>query len=203
MKHTRWQALAVLVMALLPAWAGAVVFEVTIDTTPLAGRGGYMALDLLAGSPGAVNTVQLGSFTSTATLGVATTTGDVSGSLAGTLTLTSSVFFNELLQAVVFNPGPTHFTLTVSDNTVAGGVPDTLSFFLLDTNFVPFATGDPAGALFLIDLRAPVLPQTFSSSFASVTVLAVPEPGRATLMMLGLGLAVMAWRQKILKASHR
>ena len=65
MKPKRWFALAAL--ALLPALAAAADFEVTIDTTPLAGRSGYMALDLLAGSPRAVNDVQVSSFASTST----------------------------------------------------------------------------------------------------------------------------------------
>ena len=198
MRPTRWFVLAAL--ALLPTLAAAAAFTVEIDTTPLAGRSGFIAVDLLGGSVGAVNDVQLASFASTSTLGAATTAGDVSGSLAGTLTLRSSVFFNELLQAVVFNAGLTSFSLTLSENSMPGGSPDTFSFFLLDSNFAPFATSDPAGALFLIDLRSPVLPQTFTSVWANVAVVAVPEPPHAALLLLGL-LALAA--QKMRKASHR
>ena len=199
MKPKRWFALAAL--ALLPALAAAADFAVTIDTTPLAGRSGYMALDLLAGSPGAVNVVGVSSFASSSTLGVATTLGDVSGSLASTLTLRSSVFFSELLQAVVFGPGLTRFSLSLSEATIAGGIPDTLSLFLLDTTFAPFATSDPAGALILIDLRPPLTPQVFTSAFATAIVSVVPEP--ASVVLLLAGLVVVGCRQKILNASHR
>lgn len=199
MKSKRWFALAAL--ALLPALAAAADFEVTIDTTPLAGRGGYLALDLVAGSPGAVNDVLVGSFASSSTLGTVTTLGNVSGSLAGTLTLRSSVFFTEFLQAMVFSPGLTRFSLSLGEATIAGGIPDTFSVFLLDTTFAPFATSDPAGALILIDLSPPVTPQVFTSAFATATVSVVPEPAAVVLLLVGL-LAV-GCRQKILNTSHR
>ncbi len=199
MKPTRWLALAAL--ALLPALAAAADFEVTIDTTPLAGRSGYLALDLLAGSPGAVNDVLVSSFASGSALGAATTQGNVTGSLAGTVTLRSSVFFSELLQAVVFGPGLTQFSLSMGEASVAGGIPDTLSLFLLDSTLAPFATSDPAGALFLIDLRSPVTPQVFTSAFATATVSVVPEPASVALLLAGL--LAIGCRQKILNSSHR
>lgn len=199
MKTRNWITAAAL--ALLPALAAAVDFEVSIDTTPLAGRGGYLALDLLAGTAGAVNVAQVGSFSSTSALGTATTLGDVTGSLAGTVTLRSTVFFSEWLQAVVFAPGLTRFTLSLSDATVAGGIPDTFSLFLLDTTLAPFPTSDPAGSLILVDLSPPLTPQVFTSAFATASISVVPEP--AAVMLLLLGLLAIGWRQKILNPSQR
>lgn len=201
MKPTRWFVLAAL--ALLPAVVAAVDFDVTINTTPLAGRSGYIALDLLAGSPGALNEVQLSSFVSTSTLGVSTTLGDVSGNLASTLTLRSSVFFSQALQALVFGPGLTQFSLSLSDSTVAGGIPDSFSLFLLDTNFAPFATSDPAGALILVDLRPPLSPQVFTSAFATASVSLVPEPAQRVFLPAGLAavLLAVAWRSVGVKKS--
>lgn len=199
MNFKRWFTLAAL--SLLPVLASAAEFEVTIDTTPLAGLGGYLALDLLAGSPGAVNEAQVGSFASTSTLGVATTQGDVAGNLAGTLTLRSSVFFSEFLQAVVFGPGLTRFSLTLGEATIVGGIPDSFSVFLLDTNLAPFATSDPAGALILIDLSPPLTPQVFTSAFATATVTLVPEP--ASVVLLVAGMLIIGCRQKILNSSQR
>jgi hypothetical protein len=182
-------------LALLPALAAAASYQVTIDTTPLAGRAGYIALDLLGGAAGAVNEVQIGSFASSSALGSATTSGNVSGTLGGTVTLRSTVFFNELLQALSFGAGTTSFALTLSDNSVPGGTPDTFSLFLLDNNFAPFATTDPAGALLLVDLRAPLVAQTFTSAFASIVLTPVPEPAALALMLVGLtGLALRSGR---------
>ena len=199
MKTKRWFVLAAL--SLLPVLAAAAEFEVTIDTTPLAGRSGYMARDLLAGSPGAVNIVQVSSFASSSTLGAATSLGDVSGSLAGTLTLRSSVFFSEFLQAVVFSPGLTRFSLSLGEATLSGGIPDSFSLFLLDSTLAPFATSDPAGALILIDLSPPLTPQVFTSAFATATVSVVPEPTAVALLLVGL--FAVGCRQKILNTSHR
>jgi hypothetical protein len=177
------------------ASASTVSFE--IDTTPLAGRVGYLAFDLVQGATGRVNQVAVGSFVGTGTLGAATTSGNVVGNLTTTVTLSSSTFFNELLQGVTFAAGLTRFELTFSTLNGPGQTPDEFSFFLLDNLFAPFATTDPtgAGALILIDLQLPTLVQTYTSPWATVTL--VPEPSAAAMILWGaLGLALVVGQRQ-------
>ena len=102
---------------------------------------------------------------------------------------------------MVFSPGLTRFSRSLGEATIAGGIPDTFSVFLLDTTLAPFATSDPAGALILIDLSPRVTLQVFTSAFATATVSVVPEPTAVALLLAGL--VAIGCRQKILNTSHR
>lgn len=84
----------------LPAVAGP--YRITVDTTPLQGVVGYMAFDFLAGSPATGNAAVLSAFGSNASLGLASATGNTSGSLSpGPLALGGGdQLFSEWLQAV-------------------------------------------------------------------------------------------------------
>jgi len=179
------------------------IYSVAVDTTPLAAVGGYMAFDLLGGSPLQSNVATISGFSSSSTLGTNSTSGDVSGSLTpGPLSLKADQFFNEWLQGVTFASGLTTFTLDLTTSYVQGSAPDSFSFFLLDSTFTPIATADPTGAdsLFAIDLvGGATSPQVYTSAFATVTVSpvsAVPEPSSGVLV----GLALLAaggyrWRK--------
>ena len=78
---------------------------ITIDTTGLSG-GGDVIFDFLDGTTPPSNSVFIYDFSTDGTLGVNNTTGDVSGSLPGTLasplTLADTTFFNEYQQAITF-----------------------------------------------------------------------------------------------------
>ena len=183
---------AALCAALLPSTVLAQQqFDVSIDTSPLAGLSGYLAFDLVAGSSGLPNLVEVTAFVTTATLGDSTLTGDASGSLPGPLTLTSTTFFNEVLQQVQFGAGSTTFRLTMGSAVAPGAIPDGFSFFLLDQDFAPFDTSDPtgAGALFVVDLSPPLGPVVFQSTWATATVTPVPELPTVVLLFVG-GLAL-------------
>ena len=189
--------------AALPLLALAQDYQVTIDTTPLAGIEGYFAIDLLQGTAGTSNTVTLTGFSSTSVLAAASPSGNVSGALPGSVTLASTGFFNELLQAATFGAGVTTFTLSVSTEYLAGNTPDQFAVFLLDSSFAPFVTDDPTGAsaLLVLDLQPSAPPQVFASEFASVQVTQVPEP--APWALAAAGLAVFALRQKMRKPATR
>jgi len=188
----RMSALCFLASLPLPSFSAAILDQVTIDTTPLAGVSGFLAFDLLGGSPFQGNVATISMFATTGTLGATSPSGDVTGTLAAPpVVLTASTFFNEYLQAIAFGSGLTTFELSLTSNFMAGSTPDTFSFFLLDSTMAPFATSDPGGsnALFIIDLSDSPVPQVFTSASASATVVpastALPEPRSSVLLLLG------------------
>ena len=173
------------------------IVAVTIDTTPLAGTVGFMAFDLLGGTPIQNNVVTISSFVTTGTLGTSSTSGDVTGSLTSQpVVLTASTFFNELLQGITFGSGLTTFDLQFTNSFQTGTAPDSFAFFLLDSTLTPIATSDPTGAdsLFSIDLTDTPTPDVFTSASATATVTplgtAVPEPESLALLASAVGLAV-------------
>ena len=133
--------------------------------------------------------VTVSGFTGAAPLGEVLSTGDVSGSLtAPPLTLASSTFFSEYLQAISFVAGAMQFTLDLTPGFTAGTIPDGFSFYLLDADFLPYGTDDPTGAnaLLAVDLDDAAALQVFHSEVARVSV--VPEPPTLALWMLSLAL---------------
>lgn len=175
-------------------------YRIELDTTSLAISNGYMAFDLVKGTPATLNTVVLTGFSGNSVLGTSSRSGNVTGSLPGTVTFNSSGFFNELLQGVSFGSDTTRFLLTVTTNYVAGSVPDQFSIFLLDATLAPYPTTDPTGAsaLVVFDLTPSLQPQVFTSAVATANVVVVPEP--AVWALFGAGLAFLARHQKIRKA---
>ena len=176
----------------VPWVARAIDYQVSIDTTPLSGQAGYVAFDLVGGTPGVVNTVVLSDFVSSSELGAGSASGDVIGALPMEVTLASTGFFNEYLQAVTFAEGLTSFSLSISGQHTPGDIPDQFALFLLDQTSAPFATSDPtnASALIVIDLVQVPQPQLYASVWATVTL--VPEPAASALLAVGLaGLVVL------------
>jgi len=164
---------AVVTVLLVGGISWATTFKITVDTTPIKGQSGFVVFDFVGGNPVPKNTATISSFATDATLGAATPSGAVTGTLTpGPLSFSDSDFLNEWNQAATFGARMS-FQLSVSTNSVPGGIPDGFSFYLLDKNEIPFATTDPTGAdaLFAVDINSsnPAL-QVYTSSFASVIV---------------------------------
>lgn len=173
--------------------SAAQIYTVHIDTTPLAGVAGFIAFDLVDGSSPDPSSVVISDFSSPIQLGSATISGGVTGSLPGQVGITSTSFFNSLLQGVQFAAGQTSFSLDFSVSHQALAIPASFALFLLDSSQAPFATSDPTGAnaLLVFDLTTVLVPQAYGSASAGATVTLIPEPGSWALFALGL--AALAW----------
>jgi hypothetical protein len=192
--------LAILASTLATA---ATTYDVTIDTTPLDTTQGYLAFDFLQGFPVEDNTVTISDFTTDATLGTLTPSGDATGTISpgpGTLDDINN-FFNEFLQEVTFG---TTISFNLSLTTNGAPTPDNFSFYLLDSSQFPIITSDPSGAdsLISIDITGPGLtPNVYTSADATATVTpagsSTPEPGSFWLIGISLtGLLPICRRRK-------
>lgn len=184
-------------------------FQIAIDDN-LPTQTGFLAFDLIAGSPAPGDTVTISDFTTDGAFGSSSQSGSVGGTLApGPLTLADTSFFNEWLQSVTY--GTTiSFQLVIGGN-VPSGIPDSFSFYLLDSDRNPFPTSDPTGAdsLFAIDLNGlSTTPTAFSSDIAAITIQtvtsAVPEPWSLPITGVGLlWLFVRHMRNRQRVSAHR
>ena len=181
----------------------ATVFEVTIDTTPLALTDATLVFDLLSGDAGP-STLTISDFTGTgATLGDAFFVYDLgvpllAPTLAGTVTLNESgTFLSEYQQHLTFG---TSLTFRFSTTGTAPGdplTPDSVSFFVLDADALQsLVTTDAVGdtqAIFRYDIgsegapdvSAIIGPEGAGVRVAEVTT-AAPEPTTALLLLGGM-----------------
>jgi len=178
-------------------------YNVSVNTPGVTGTGGFLAFDLTGGIPLQDNVATISAFSSDATLGAGSTSGDVTGTLTpGPLVLTADQFFNEWLQPVTFGTTIT-FNLDVTTDFASGSTPDSFEFFLLDSTQTPLSTSDPSGgnSIFTIDLTGDsTAPDVFlstapSSQFtASVTPSTISTPEVTPGPAVGLGLLMLALR---------
>ncbi len=183
----------------------AAVYDVTIDTTDLTGTDAYLAFDLIDGdSVTANNTATISNFLTDATLGMADSTGGVSGTLPGTVTITDTDAFNELLQAATL-ASSISFRLDLTENNPGDSVPDQFSFFLLNSDEFPlYSTDDPTGtdAVFAADIFGPGSVELYvftptSSPAASTSVTVVPLPPAILLFLTGVSLLALNRRRAV------
>jgi hypothetical protein len=192
--------------------SGDAIYKVTLDTVPLVGHPAgpfYVELAFTDGSGigDANNMVTLGNvnFGGGSAFGGPVVFGGATGSLETGVTITDSSFISVFSE--VFVPGlQLSFSLDLTSNDDADGVPDRLTFYMLDNSGVPLPTLAPAGDYFLgVDLRsagpvfdvwgsdtsrAPSVGNPVSISAPTVTPESAPEP--STIYLLGGAVAAMS-----------
>jgi hypothetical protein len=138
----------------VPCLKGDAVTQVTVDTSGYTSQNALVAFDFVDGGPPS-NTFTISNFFTDGILGAQSTTGGVTGSLPGDITLTDTQVFNELSanvtlgQKLVFDFHSTNLAPT-------GSFPDEFTLFLLNptTQMSIIPSSDPTGAesLLAIDL---------------------------------------------------
>jgi len=134
------------------------IYDVSINTSPLiSNAAGPFSLDFQftdgSGTGDGNNTATVSNFTFGAgsATGTPTTSGTVSGDLTSGFSLTDSNFFNEFTQT--FTPGnELTFTVDLTTNVDAGGVPDEFSFDILDSTGSEIPTLGTFDYLLLADI---------------------------------------------------
>jgi hypothetical protein len=194
-------AIAALTTCLGITVATASAIQVTLDTSALAGTAAQLAFDFIEGGTPS-NSVTITGFSTDGTLGGATLTGDVTGALPGTVTLSDSNFFNEYLLHIALG-NSISFTFETTDNPPddPSFPPDSFSFFLIDptTGLSLIETSDPTGAnsllLYSIGVASPL--RVYDSDQVTISAASTaPEPAPALLMLVGLLVwaAFPSWR---------
>ncbi len=181
------------------AWAD--TWFVTVDTSSLSGQSGWLDFQFNPADGSApAATASLAAFSSDGVLATATPTGEITGTLAGTLVLGNSQFFNDWLQGYTF--GST-LSFSVNINTPvpnASGSGTAFSLSLYDSAYNSLLADPDWGASLVINANdngaMNVLAQTAPVSLSTSPV---PEPQSAWLLLPGLGL--VGWRSR--QQTHR
>jgi hypothetical protein len=196
-------------------------FDVRLNTSALIGHpAGPFYLDFQlndgTGLGNGNNTATLSQFNfgGGSLLGAATSFGGATGSLASSVTLTDTSFFNEFFQG--FTPGSSlSFRLSLTNN-VNPPTPDLFAFSILDADLFNIRTFSPGNsdALVLVNITGPNLvanayagngapDQTGATSIAlaAPSVTPVPEPSAYGLMGAAL-VGATAWRRRQISRSR-
>jgi len=163
---------------------------VTVGTTPLSGASATLAFDFIDGDGIVNNSVTISNFQSDGALASPGTTGDVSGTLPGPVTLSDTQFFNELLVPLTLGTSVS-FNLDYSNSE--GSPPDSFSLFLLDPSAInSLVTTDLAGnALLQIQMDGTTTnlslagSNTPAISVSTNSVVPTPEPPSGVLLGVG------------------
>jgi hypothetical protein len=126
------------------AWADPITYDVSVNTSTISGTSGSLDFQFNPGSlVSQAASLQILNFASDGTLaGTPTLTGDVSGTLPGTLTFDNGSFFNDYFDGFTFG---TTITFEVSLSGPALSSPDGTSTSGSSFAFSMFS--DPAGSI--------------------------------------------------------
>lgn len=195
--------------AILPAIAAPIQYQVTVDTSAISGTAGNIDLQFNRGDASSQNAfVTISSFSSTggSLTGAASTSGDVTGVLPGTLTIDNSPGFNDYFQPFTFGSS-FQFLLTLDGPAIespdhAALIGSSFGLGLFDsTGSTPLLTTDPNGFAGTVDIdrdgvvTTTVFPPTLAGGTPVVTFstpVTVPEPSTITLLSGSLLLFVSA-----------
>jgi hypothetical protein len=187
----------------LGAFPSNALYLVTIDTSALSRpptAHDALIFDFIdGGSPS--NTVSISGFASDATLGAVSTQGDVAGTLADTVTMTDTSFFNEYFARLTLGNTISFYLNATANAPDAASIPDALSIFLFDNGEgrVMFPTTDPTGAnallLFEIDGSDQGTMSVYSAPGGEAIVTAVGAPEPSSLLLVGLGASALLRRR--------
>lgn len=184
--------------------AQAISYQVTVDTSPLAGSASQLAFDFIDGDA-AANSIILSAFATDGVVGSASSFGVVSGTLPGPVTLSDGDFFNEYLLDITLGASLSFLFEATSNALALDSFLDAFSFFVLDpVTLLPFfPTTDPTGAnalfAFNIDGTASGDLRFHDTAFSDISwsvmpAAAVPEPG--TLWLLAAGAVAIGLQRR-------
>ncbi len=211
--------LLALLAATCPLASASIIFDVSLDTSPLIGDpAAPFALEFQfndgSGLGDGNNMLVLDNFSfgaGGAAVDAPSSGGGVSGSVGTSVSFLDNEFFNQFIQP--FTPGDLlSFRVSLSTNVDAGGTPDEFSFAILDRSFTEIPTLGGFDSLLVLDVDSgnPV-PQVFASDTSRFTAgggpialsapviradNAVPEPSNIGACLAGLGLLMLAKRKR-------
>lgn len=187
--------------------AAATTYLFTVDTNSVNGTSGFLDFQFNPGNPTSqAATAEILSFTGGSLGGSPDITGDVSGTLPGTVTLTNSSALNEYFQQFTYGDSLS-FLLSLTGPALSSpnGTANAGTVFglgLYDETQSPILTdqGSTTGFAGQVDLNLDG--STTATAFPNgnqpgvVTIQTVPEPATGMLVLCA-GLAVFAFRRKL------
>jgi len=165
------------------------LYLVALNTTALDGTNGDLVVDFISGGGPEQNAISIAGFMTDGTLGTASPTGDVFGTLPNTVIMVTDPVnsaFNEYLTGITFGTKISFFLDVTTNAPGAGSAPDEVSLYLLEADgMTPLVTTDDptsSDSLFTVDIdgSANGIPTTYdilSPSGVTTNMTFIPQNG--------------------------